>query len=86
MAERPASLADGLLDAIAEAVASRIKPALTKRVLTLAEAAEYIGLTEAALRHKVAARQIPYVSIDRKTRFDVRDLDRWIDEHRRLED
>jgi excisionase family DNA binding protein len=55
---------------------------MKKRLFDISDAAEYLGLTEEALRTKVAGAQIPHVVIDRRYRFDRQDLDRWIDEHR----
>jgi excisionase family DNA binding protein len=51
----------------------------SRRVLDLHVAAEYLGLTPDALRHKVAAGEIPTVRLDRKYRFDIRDLDSLIE-------
>ncbi|MBV9443516.1 MAG: helix-turn-helix domain-containing protein [Acidobacteriaceae bacterium] len=39
-----------------------------------------MGITEHAIREKVAAGEIPCVRIDGKLRFDGRELDRWIDQ------
>jgi hypothetical protein len=69
---------------IAEAVAAKLrteKPA--KRVLSLDEAAEYVGLTPTALRHKSQLGEVPTVRFDRVIRFDRVLLDEWIDAHRR---
>jgi excisionase family DNA binding protein len=65
---------------IAEAVAAKLrmeKP--SKRVLTLDEAAEYVGLTPAALRQKAQRGAVPIVRFDKKFRFDRISLDLWID-------
>lgn len=73
---------------IASLVAAKLSGStgVNKRVFTLADASEYTGLSEDAIRHKVAAGKMPTVNIDRKLRFDRRDLDRWIDEHRKMEE
>lgn len=52
-----------------------------RRLLTAAEAAEYLGRTEGAVRQLVYRREIPFVKQGRVLRFDVRELDRWIDDH-----
>lgn len=52
-----------------------------RRLLDAAEAAEYLGLSETALRSKVQRREIPFVRVGkRQLRFDIRQLERWIEE------
>lgn len=46
-----------------------------KRYLTLQEAAAYLGLTESALRTMVARRQIDFLKLGSRIRFDKKDLD-----------
>ena len=53
------------------------------RLLTVSEAANYLGFTERHLRRLVSERRITYVKDVKLLRFDVRDLDAWIDSHRR---
>jgi excisionase family DNA binding protein len=80
---------DAFAAEIAEAVWSRIEPRLkpvAKRLMVVREAAEYLGMSVDAIQHKVAARQIPVVRVDRFTRFDVADLDRWIADNKRFEE
>ncbi len=74
-------------DNIAEAVMTRIKGSsvLVPRLLTLAQAAVYLGLTQAALKAKARMGRIPTVEIDRKLRFDRHDLDRIIDESKKID-
>jgi excisionase family DNA binding protein len=69
-------------DTIAEAVVSRIRDSvlLTPRLLSLSQAAAYLGLTADALKAKVHMGRIPTVELDKKLRFDRLDLDRIIDE------
>jgi excisionase family DNA binding protein len=55
--------------------------AITPRLLTVAQAAVYLGMTERALRTCVQRRQVPIVKRGRAVSFDVRQLDAWIDEH-----
>jgi len=50
------------------------------------EAAEYIGMSRAWLRLKRSRGQRggpPYLKIAKSVLYDVRDLDRWLAEHRR---
>jgi excisionase family DNA binding protein len=69
-------------DTIAEAVVNRLRDsvALTPRLLTLSQAATYLGLTPDALKAKVHMGRIPTVDLDKKLRFDRLDLDRIINE------
>lgn len=59
---------------------------VTRRLYRLSEAAEYLGMSEEALRAKVATGGIPHVHIDRYLRFDKVALDRWIEAHQRVEE
>lgn len=79
---------DHFVDAIADAVARRLEGKFAeqhgtgRRLLTVDEAAEYLGYTPAAIRHMVAKGQLPAVRNGRTVRFDVVDLDCWIEEHK----
>jgi excisionase family DNA binding protein len=78
---------EGILDALAARVAARlrsdsVKPAdqaLRPRLLTVEQAAMYIGRTKEALQHMTATRKIPVVRDGRRVFVDIRELDRWID-------
>lgn len=50
-----------------------------KRLLTVREAAEFLGTTSATLYGRVWRREIPFVKIGRSVRFDRRDLDELIE-------
>jgi excisionase family DNA binding protein len=54
---------------------------MPRRLLTLTEDAEYLGLTDKALSNQVHRRQIPFVKVGRNLRFDLRQLDQFIDDH-----
>ena len=73
-------------DTIAEAVASRLRDSavLAPRLLTLNQAAMYLGLTPDALKAKVHMGRVPTVDIDKKLRFDKLDLDRIIEESKKV--
>jgi hypothetical protein len=73
-------------DTIAEAVVSRLKDSgvLTPRLLTLNQAATYLGLTPEALKAKVHMGRIPIVDIDKKLRFDRVELDRIIEVSKKI--
>lgn len=51
------------------------------RLLSVSEAARYIGISERNLRGLIAERKIPFVRIRRRIVFRLVDLDRWIAEH-----
>ncbi|MGA7415869.1 MAG: helix-turn-helix domain-containing protein [Bryobacteraceae bacterium] len=72
-------------DTIAEAVVIRLKdPAvIALRLLTLNQAATYLGLSPDALKAKVHMGRVPTVDIDKKLRFDKFDLDRMIEQSKR---
>ena len=72
--------------ALAEQIAARINPQLqprngnpTTRLLTVKDAAEYIGRTEQALQHLIHKREIVVVRKGRRVHLDRSDLDRWIE-------
>jgi hypothetical protein len=73
-----------LVEAIADAVFLRVEDLihLPQRLYDLERAAEYMGMTPDSLSHK-AGVEIPVVRLDRKLRFDRRDLDRFIDRAKR---
>jgi excisionase family DNA binding protein len=73
-------------DTIADAVVSRLKESavLVPRLLTLNQAAIYLGLTADALKAKVHMGRIPTVDLDKKLRFDKLDLDRIIEESKKV--
>jgi excisionase family DNA binding protein len=74
-----------LIDAIVAGVVDRLGSSSGgPRLLNVEGAAAYLSMTEDALRHKVANRKIPAVRADRHLRFDVRDLDAWIEENKAL--
>jgi excisionase family DNA binding protein len=70
------------IEAIASAVASRIADqagfSSGKRLLTLKQAAEYIGRSAPAVRALIAAGAFPSVVHDRRVFVDRADLDAWI--------
>ena len=55
---------------------------MSRRLLTVKEAAKYIGRTESAVRELVWNQKLPHIRCDRRVMLDIRDLDRWIDENR----
>jgi predicted DNA-binding transcriptional regulator AlpA len=72
---------DALIEAIAEAVALKLErmAGMKQRLMDVKDAAQYLGMSENAIRAKGAAYDIPRVRIDGRLRFDRREIDRWID-------
>ena len=56
-------------------------PTNRRRFLSTDEAADYTGLSRHTLYTMVSQRRIPFVKMGRLTKFDVRLLDQWIDQH-----
>ena len=50
-----------------------------RRLIDLAEAAEYLGTTVRHVRRLVDARAIPHYKVGGKLRFDTGELARWLD-------
>ena len=81
---------DGLLDKLAERVADRIgerlggngSGAVRPRLLTVEQAAHYLGRSKASVQHLVADGGLPVVRSDRRVFLDIRDLDRWIERNK----
>jgi excisionase family DNA binding protein len=80
---------DQVLDALAEKVADRLRDGaapvgtgIRPRLLTVDQAAVYIGRSKEAVQHMVASGKMPTVRSDRRVFVDVEDLDAWIREHK----
>lgn len=52
-----------------------------QRLLSVREAAHYMGLSPHTLYTMVSQRRIPYVKVGRLTKFDVVLLDAWLKQH-----
>lgn len=79
-----ASATDPLADAIAKRVAEILSDTrVVKRVYNLQEAAEYLGCSEESVRNHLAAGDLKAVRYDRFLRFDLKDLDRFVDHWKR---
>jgi excisionase family DNA binding protein len=82
---------DSLVDAIAERVAEKLRPSMQAsvsprfvepRLLTVEQAASYLGRSKASVQHMVSAGRLPIVRADRRVFLDVRDLDSWIEQNK----
>jgi excisionase family DNA binding protein len=70
------------LDALADAIAARVAEQLSRsdqpRLMSVKEAAAYIGRTAKALRHMIADGTITAVREGSRIHLDRSDLDQWI--------
>ena len=51
----------------------------TQRLVDTDAVAVYLSLTPAAISHMVQRHQIPFVRLGRRVRFDLRQIDRWVE-------
>lgn len=54
---------------------------ITRRLLSIDETSEYLGLAPTTLYKMVGQRRIPFVKVGRLLRFDSRLIDDWLEEH-----
>jgi excisionase family DNA binding protein len=76
---------DRFLEALAEKLASRLsqEPSrLYPRLMTVDQAAVYLGRTREAIQHLVGSGKVPTVRSDRRVFLDRLDLDKWIDDNK----
>jgi excisionase family DNA binding protein len=76
---------DALLEILAEKLANRLtqEPSrLLPRLLTIEQAAAYVGRTREAMQHLSSSGKIPTVRADRRIFLDRLDLDKWIDDNK----
>ena len=81
---------DQVLDALADKVAARLRESPTSnpsagikpRLLTVDQAAMYIGRSKDAVQHMIASGKMPTVRADRRVFLDVCDLDDWIEQNK----
>lgn len=52
-----------------------------RRLLNVREAAQYLGLEVDTIYKKARLREVPCVKVGRALRFDVKALDRFIEQH-----
>jgi excisionase family DNA binding protein len=73
-------------EAVAETVAQLSRDGaaakVKRRLLTVEEAATYLGRTEEAMQHLIAGRKIRTVRIDRRVFIDVNDLNKLIEDYK----
>jgi excisionase family DNA binding protein len=77
-----------LVKAVAEEVAAMLKGQLARPVeiqpvlLTVKQAAVYLGRSEQAVQHLIFQRGLPVVRVGRRVHLDRRDLDIWIEKNK----
>ncbi len=52
-----------------------------RKLLTMDEASEYLGISKLTLYGWVSARKVAFVKVGRLVKFRQDQLDRWIDQH-----
>jgi excisionase family DNA binding protein len=52
------------------------------RLLTVRQAADYLGTTSATIYTKIWRREIPFIKLGRSVRLDIHDLDQMIEQGR----
>lgn len=52
-------------------------------LITVKEAAAYLGIRESRLRSAIRKKEVRYVKFDRLVRFDIEDLEQWIKKSKR---
>jgi excisionase family DNA binding protein len=59
----------------------RLNDSVGKRLLNVREAAEYLGLEVDTVYKKSRLRELPSVKVGRALRFDVKALERFVEQH-----
>lgn len=77
---------EDFIDTLADRIAAKVRPVLSSststvqgRLLTVRDAASYIGRSEQAVQHLIFQRDLPVIRVGRRVHLDRRDLDAWID-------
>jgi len=87
----PCLIANEFLRALAVLIAKEVSARLAlpqsqsqqaRRLLSVDQAAVYLGRTPRAVRHMIQQGALPTVRHDRRVMLDVRDLDQWIEQNK----
>lgn len=83
---------DPILEALAKAVAAEVATLLKEQavhapevkpiLLTVKQAAVYLGRSEQSVQHLIFQREVPVVRVGRRVHLDRRDLDSWIEKYK----
>ncbi len=71
-----------LIKSLVQKTDTRHKSRIPERLFTEKEAAAYLGRTVSALREIRYAGNIPFVQYQRSIRYDISDLDTWIEKNK----
>ena len=89
MSDMNALSVEQLLEVLIEKLATKLAAKLSQqpsllcpRLLTIDQAATYLGRTREATQHLASSGKIPTVRTDRRVFIDRLDLDKWIDENK----
>jgi len=76
---------DEVFEALAEAFVKKLEhmQSQKRRLLNADDAAEYLGITTEAIYHLTRKGTLKPVRIDARSRFDIRDLDAFIESGKR---
>ena len=66
---------------MAREIEMRLNETVGKRLLNVREAAQYLGLEVDTIYKKARLRELPSVKVGRALRFDVKALDRYIEQN-----
>ena len=55
---------------------------MEKRFMSVKELATYLGISVNTVYSWVSTRKLPYHKIGRLPKFDIRDIERWVLEHK----
>lgn len=77
------SMLEDIVERIAAKVAAKIaSPQPAPRLMSVKEAAMYLGRSEKAVRCLISNGSLPYVHADSRIQFDRLDLETWITMHK----
>jgi len=54
---------------------------MNRRLLSVTELSEYLGLPKNTIYARVSQRRIPFVKCGRLTKFDLEKIEEWIEEN-----
>jgi Helix-turn-helix domain len=66
----------------AQGICNPVSQRLSKRLLSIKEAGEYLGRSVWGIRELQWKGILPYVRFDRRVYFDINDLDKVIESHK----
>jgi excisionase family DNA binding protein len=71
-----------ITDPLADAIAARLEhtQGARRRLLDMEQATEYLGTSEDTIHRLIAEGKLVPVRFDRRIRFDIRDLDKLIEQ------